>query len=85
MAVSVRHRGSTLRGHTQPVLSVVAVESASITLDASSRTLRYATETQRISHFWTMSCACRSRLSAEKEEPPVWPRPPDGESLLVRR
>jgi hypothetical protein len=69
MAVSVRHHGVDPSGSYPAGTPVVPVESASITLDASSRTLRLYDGVVRlqVAYFG-------------EGEPPVWPRPPDGES-----
>jgi hypothetical protein len=79
MAVSVRHHGVDPSGSYAAGTPVVAVESASITLDASSRTLRLydgdATDLPLLDDVVRLQVAYFG-----EGEPPVWPRPPDGES-----
>jgi len=79
MAVSVRHHGVDPSGSYPAGTPVVAVESASITLDASSRTLRLydgdATDLPLLDDVVRLQVAYFG-----EGEPPVWPRPPDGES-----
>ena len=79
MAVSVRHHGVDPSGSYAAGTPVVAVESASITFDASSRTLRLydgdATDLPLLDDVVRLQVAYFG-----EGEPPVWPRPPDGES-----
>ena len=77
-AVSVRHHGVDPSGSYAAGTPVVAVESASITLDASSRTLRLydgdATDLPVLDDVVRLQVAYFG-----EGQPPVWPRPPDGE------
>jgi hypothetical protein len=78
MAVSLRHHGVDASGPYAAGTPVVAVESASITLDASSRTLRLydgdATDLPVLDDVVRLEVAYFG-----EGEPPLWPRPPDGE------
>jgi hypothetical protein len=79
MAVSVRHHGVDPSGDYRAGTPVVAVESASITLDASSRTLRLYDGDA--SDLPILDDVVRLQVGYFGEgEPPVWPRPPDGEA-----
>ena len=77
-AVSVRHHGVDPSGSYAAGTPVVAVEPASITLDASARTLRLydgdATDLPILDDVVRLQVAYFG-----EGEPPVWPRPPDGE------
>lgn len=79
MAVSVRHHGMDPSGSYAAGTPVIAVESASITLDAPSRTLRLydgdATDLPLLDDVVRLQVAYFG-----EGEPPVWPRPPDGEA-----
>jgi prepilin-type N-terminal cleavage/methylation domain-containing protein len=79
MAVSVRHQGLNPSGSYAAGTPVIAVESASITLDGSSRTLRLydgdATDLPLLDDVVDLRVAYFG-----EGEPPVWPRPPDGEA-----
>lgn len=78
MAVTVRHHGIDPSGAYAAGTPVVAVESTSIALDASSRTLRLydgdATDLPLLDDVVRLEVAYFG-----EGEPPVWPRPPDGE------
>jgi hypothetical protein len=77
--VSVRHHGPNPSGSYAAGTPVVAVESASITLEGSSRTLRLydgdATDLPLLDDVVDL----KVRYFGEAE-PPVWPRPPDGQT-----
>jgi hypothetical protein len=79
MAVSVRHHGVDPAGAYAAGTPVVAVESATIALDASSRTLRLydgdTTDLPLLDDVVDLKVAYFG-----EGEPPVWPRPPDGEA-----
>lgn len=79
MAVSVRHHGVDRAAAYAAGTPVVAVESASITLDASSRTLRlYDGDTTDLPLLDDV--VDLKAVYFGEGEPPVWPRPPDGEA-----
>jgi prepilin-type N-terminal cleavage/methylation domain-containing protein len=78
-ALTVRHRGTSPSGAYAAGTAVIAVESATIALNGPSRTLRHydgdAGDLPVVDDVVDLSV----RYYGEAE-PPVWPRPPDGET-----